>query len=48
MLNDSAADVNAAAGVKDCDAVPSLHRVVEWSSMCLDAVGLQVMRLFVA
>lgn len=47
MLNDSAADVNAAAGVKDCDTVPSLHRVVEWSSMCLDAVGLQVMCVLV-
>ena len=43
MLNDSAADVNTAGGGKDCDNVPSLHRVVEWCSMCMDAVGLQVM-----
>ena len=44
LLSDSAAD--ATAGVtasKDCNCVPSLQRVVEWCSMCLDAVGLQVL-----
>ncbi len=45
LLSDSAADATAGAGVtasKDCNCVPSLQRVVEWCSMCMDAVGLQV------
>jgi hypothetical protein len=45
MLNDSVVEVNTRVGGKDCDALPSLQRVVEWSSMCMDAVGLQVIRL---
>ena len=47
MLHDSGADVGVAGG-RDCEAVPSLHRVVEWGSMCMDAVGLQVMHAFCA
>jgi hypothetical protein len=47
LLSDSAADATASAAGKDCNAVPSLQRVVEWASLCLDAVGLQVsQRLF--
>ena len=43
MTNDAAAaEANAVGGGKDCDALPSLQRVVEWTSMCMDAVGLQV------
>ena len=43
LLSDSAADATAGVAGKDCNAVPSLQRVVEWCSMCLDAVGLQVL-----
>ena len=42
MLHDSGADVSSTGG-RDCEAVPSMQRVVEWASMCMDAVGLQVM-----
>ena len=42
MLNDSITDVTAAGSAKDCNAAPSLQKVVEWCSICMDAVGLQV------
>jgi hypothetical protein len=46
MLNDCTPDVSAGAGAKDgakdSHAAPSLQRVVEWCSICMDAVGLQV------
>jgi hypothetical protein len=42
MLNDSAADITVTGGSKDCNTVPSLQRVVEWCSICMDAFGLQV------
>jgi hypothetical protein len=42
MLNDCTPDASAGAGAKDSHAAPSLQRVVEWCSICMDAVGLQV------
>jgi hypothetical protein len=42
MLNDSITEVTAAGSAKDCNAAPSLQKVVEWCSICMDAVGLQV------
>ena len=42
MMSDAAAEANAVGGGKDCDVLPSLQRAVEWCSMCMDAVGLQV------